>query len=519
MPAGDGPELNARSGETDKRPVRLRFWIGLGAVVLIAAGSIVAAVLLYVDDRHDFDRVQRAHAASSARQTEAMAALSISQLGSVAAFLQAEDSLTQRQYEIIARPLMAEGAMSATAFIERVPHARRAAYERRIGRPIFERRGNRLRRAARRPVYYPITFAVSNFNVAPIGYDLGSDPLRGRHLRRAGELGRPVATPPVRLLFGGLGINVYRPVYRDGAPTDTVAQRRASLKGFAVGAFRARDLAAAAVGSVPDPVDVQIRLGRGAVVGEEVDLDGAARARVAVADQAWILVLDAPGDPSVHVPLMLAAIGISLASLLGALIVIWSRNERMEELQRQASQDPLTGLKNRRRFDEELAAALARSRRDGSVGAVLMIDLDGFKAVNDTHGHTAGDRLICDVAELLRRRTRESDVLARLGGDEFAVILPGAERDEARTVAESICAAIREHPTRHGEPVTASIGVATYGGDPYRTPATVISEADAAMYAAKGAGRDRARVFDPDAAGGATRRPRGAGSSAPGGSA
>ena len=467
-------------------------------MLLIAAGSLTAAALVYIDDRDDFHRMQRAQAAGSARQAEAVAALSIGQLGSVAAFFQAQEEFTPHQYSVIARPLMEEGAMSATAFIERVSHRERAAYERRTGAPIFERRGERMRRAAPRPVYFPVTHAVSNFNVAPVGYDLGGDRVRGRYLRRAADTGRPVATPPVRLLFGGLGINIYRPVYRDGAPTETVAQRRAALIGFAAGVFRARDLAAAAISSVPEPVDVQIRVGR-TVVGEEVELDGAARARLGIANQSWILILNAPGDPTLHVPMMLAAIGISLAALLGALIVIWSRNERMEELQRQASQDPLTGLKNRRRFDEELAAAMARSRRDRSTGAVLMIDLDDFKSVNDTHGHTAGDRLIRDVAELLRRRTRESDVLARLGGDEFAVILPRSDREQARAVAESIAAAIREHPTHHGDRASASIGVTVFGEDPSQSPAAIVSEADTAMYAAKDGGRDGVRVFDPGA--------------------
>lgn len=465
-------------------------------MLLIAVGSLVAAALLYIDDRDDFRRMQQAQAAGSARQAEAVAALSIGQLGSVAAFFQAQETFTSHQYRVIARPLLEEGAMTATAFLERVPAAKRAAYERRTGAPIFERRGRRMLPAAHRPVYFPVTHAVSNFNVAPIGYDPASHPLRGRFLRLAGDSGKPVVTPPVRLLFGGLGINVYRPVYRDGAPTATRAQRRAALIGFAVGAFRARDLAQAAISSVPDPVDVQIRLGR-AVVGEEVELDGAARSRLSIGNQSWILILDAPGDPTLHVPLMLAAIGLSLAALLGALILIWSRNERMEELQRQASQDPLTGLKNRRRFDEELAAAMARARRDGSTGAVLMIDLDGFKSVNDTHGHTAGDRLIQDVAELLRRRTRAGDVLARLGGDEFAVILPRSDREAARTVAESIAAAIREHPTHHGDRVTASIGVALFGDDPARSPAAIVSEADTAMYASKDGGRDQVRVFEP----------------------
>src|SRR6185312_15890740 len=174
-------------------------------------------------------------------------------------------------------------------------------------------------------------------------------------------------------------------------------------------------------------------------------------------------------------------------------------NERMQELQREASLDPLTGLKNRRRFDEDLRTAMARARREHTTGAVLMLDLDDFKHVNDTYGHPAGDRTIKEVADVLRQRTRESDSLARFGGDEFAVVVPRCSPAEARTVAESIASAIREHRPADGEvdPITASVGVAMFGTDPRTSAESVVSEADTAMYAAKDGGRDGVRVFDP----------------------
>ena len=149
--------------------------------------------------------------------------------------------------------------------------------------------------------------------------------------------------------------------------------------------------------------------------------------------------------------MLMAVVGISLAALLGALILVWSRNERMQELQRQAGQDSLTGLKNRRRFEEDLRSEMARSRREGTTGALLMLDLDHFKQVNDSLGHPAGDRVIEEIADVLRRRGRETDVLARLGGDEFAIVLPHCDAAEARVVAEAIATAIREHgPAQDG---------------------------------------------------------------------
>ena len=117
------------------------------------------------------------------------------------------------------------------------------------------------------------------------------------------------------------------------------------------------------------------------------------------------------------------------------------------------------GLFNRRRFEDEVARHGARVNRYGAEGAVLVIDLDGFKFVNDTLGHAAGDRLLMTVASVLRARLRESDVLARLGADEFAVLLPRAGEDEAATVAESLIEALRARadarrgpaPRGHGE--------------------------------------------------------------------
>jgi diguanylate cyclase (GGDEF)-like protein len=480
--------------------MRLRSWIGLAAVVLIAAGSVTAALVVHADDSADFHRNQRNEALRAARQAESAAGLSIGQLASAAAFFQAERTFSEHEFDVVAKPLLQQGALSGTAFVQRVPNSKRAAFERRHGVPIFESGPDGPRKARTRPVYFPIVYAVSGRGLAsPLGYDLGADPERSPFLRRARDRGRPVATPPVQLLLGGVGINVYRPVYRDGAPTATVAQRRAALIGYAAGAFRVRDLAATAISAVPDAVDVQLRVDGKTAVGHQGQLDDAARAPIHIADRTWLLVVRDPNRPDVSLPLLLAVVGIALAALLGSLIFVWSRNERMQELEREAGQDPLTGLKNRRRFEEDLRAAMARGRRERTTGALLMLDLDHFKQVNDSHGHPAGDQVIREVADVLRRRSRESDVLARLGGDEFAVVLPNCSAAEARLAAEAIAAAIRSHrPAGEGvEPLTASVGVAIFGDHPRTSIGSVVSEADTAMYAAKDGGRDGVRVFDP----------------------
>ncbi len=114
------------------------------------------------------------------------------------------------------------------------------------------------------------------------------------------------------------------------------------------------------------------------------------------------------------------------------------------QLQYLADHDALTGMLNRRRFEQELGRELARSSRYGTGGAVLAIDLDHFKYVNDSLGHSVGDELITRVGSIFRDRLRATDVIARLGGDEFAVILPGADEPEAVLVAESLLSSLRD---------------------------------------------------------------------------
>jgi diguanylate cyclase (GGDEF)-like protein/PAS domain S-box-containing protein len=158
-----------------------------------------------------------------------------------------------------------------------------------------------------------------------------------------------------------------------------------------------------------------------------------------------------------------------------------------ERLRHLAEHDPLTGLHNRRLFENRLAAQVGRSRRYGEEAAVLVIDLDGFKQVNDTYGHKAGDDLLKLVATELQRRLRGTDLVARLGGDEFAVLLPHIDREAACSVAEDIRRVIadcRLSVAGKQVGVSTSIGVAAFDQE-VGSDESVLMEADRAMYAAK----------------------------------
>jgi len=174
---------------------------------------------------------------------------------------------------------------------------------------------------------------------------------------------------------------------------------------------------------------------------------------------------------------------------------ITARRVADDDLTRRATQDPLTGLLNRSALRDKLAAALDQARAGGPSTAVLFCDLDGFKAVNDTHGHDTGDRVLAIAAARLAEQVREGDVIARLGGDEFVVLAENATpRDMAgiTQLAERITSSLAGPMVACGIAVnlTVSIGIAVlddHGPD----VETVLRAADAAMYQAKASGRDR----------------------------
>ncbi len=188
-----------------------------------------------------------------------------------------------------------------------------------------------------------------------------------------------------------------------------------------------------------------------------------------------------------------------IEGVLAHLVDISEHKRYQEQLAHLAEHDPLTGLANRRKFDGELTTHLDRCRRYGATGALLMLDLDNFKQVNDTLGHNVGDQLIGSLGAALRQRMRAGDVVARLGGDEFAVLLPQADRAAAEAVAQDVLDLTRGEVRLLNEPLpgelTASIGVVVIE-DSKLSPGEVLSTADLAMYDAKDGGRDRYVVHD-----------------------
>jgi diguanylate cyclase (GGDEF)-like protein len=154
--------------------------------------------------------------------------------------------------------------------------------------------------------------------------------------------------------------------------------------------------------------------------------------------------------------------------------------------------DPLTGLPNRREFNDRLEERMSAWKRRNEVFSLLMLDVDHFKALNDQHGHLAGDQVLATIARVLRGAVRREDIVARFGGEEFAILLPNTSLEQAMLVAEKVREAVANSVVTHNDKailVTASGGLAAI--DVNDTPQSLIQKADAALYAAKASGRNR----------------------------
>jgi diguanylate cyclase (GGDEF)-like protein len=207
-------------------------------------------------------------------------------------------------------------------------------------------------------------------------------------------------------------------------------------------------------------------------------------------EQMGVVIAEWGGDDAARIPTSTVQ-GLAQAAMHTALGL---RNaELLVEVERLATRDSLTGIANRRLFDESLELETARSLRLGAPLSLIVFDIDHFKQINDTFGHLAGDAVLRDLAHSLVAGTKGFDIAARLGGDEFVLLLPGCSRHDAVGVADRV----RREITRHNSvtTVTLSAGVATMP-DNAVDGERLVSAADAALYDAKRRGRDRSHASE-----------------------
>ncbi len=193
--------------------------------------------------------------------------------------------------------------------------------------------------------------------------------------------------------------------------------------------------------------------------------------------------------------LMLVSRDVTERKLAEVALARWQFAQHESELERLAFTDELTGLSNRKQFETTLDSIEQQSRRTGGVFALLYVDLDNFKGINDTFGHSAGDQVLRDVAATLKSRVRETDMVARWGGDEFVILLTNLQHSVlVSEVCEKLIAGVSALKAPSGVPISASIGVALYPAD-----AQTIEElhqcADGALYEAKTAGKNQFKTY------------------------
>ncbi|GAB3185761.1 putative bifunctional diguanylate cyclase/phosphodiesterase [Hydrogenophaga aquatica] len=428
-----------------------------------------------------------------------------------------------------------------------IPHAQRLAYEQGqdgSGMPGIEIKGRdsagRTSRARDAEGYLPLTWVEPlETNRSVLGLDVSVLPATSATVLATMQSRRPEVTEGIRLVQESgeqRGVVMYLAVYEQRDAQDVTNVGTRTLKGVVSAVFRMDDVIHAVLGKLDEDsislclIDPAAPPGNRRLAGkqgcETATAPTAQEQRWAklwplkMGDREWVLRLQAGpafwGAAGQNNALATSVTGLVAVALLGAfLLVITGQGrrtarlveERTQELARSnaslvqlAHFDPLTGMANRTFWMEQAEATLAAAHQNGKNVAVVFLDLDRFKHVNDSLGHSQGDHLLRTVAARMQACLRSRDVLARIGGDEFVVLLPWVKgRDGAAVVAKKITRAlsIPVEMEPHEITVTASLGVALYPDDGH-TAEALLRHADTAMYSVKASGRNNWRFFSPE---------------------
>jgi diguanylate cyclase (GGDEF)-like protein len=450
-----------------------------------------------------------------------------------------------------------------TGWALRVTREGRDDFERSVraeGFPDFEiwerdTQGHRIR-AGDRAEYFPILYPDPvEYTSQILGFDISSESIRADAIKRARASGQPAATPPINLITSAEpdGFMTFVPVYSKGSAEQDVLR---APKGFMYGVFGTAPMIENILGTkaIPSGLDIYFFNPNGnpgsrriywhtslakpspsVVPSEDTLLAGPHwMGGIRIADQEWGAIFIPSEKLGLGArnwqPEAAFTVGLMITGLIVTyLLVSLRRTLRLEHLTaslrkvtddlRQegekvthlAKTDALTGLANRTLFSDQIIAAGARLREDGEKFTVLMLDLDGFKYVNDSLGHGAGDELLSEVARRLKSLLRETDVVARLGGDEFAIIQTGAngQREEAIDLALKVLEAVAKPFDLDGHNVTVgtSIGIALAPENGVE-PGDLMKKADLALYSVKSEGRNNFSLFDEEMSRDATIRHR-----------
>ena len=401
--------------------------------------------------------------------------------------------------------------------VERVPQSRKAAHVAAIRRLGFA--DYSVHPEGERETYAPVIQRESyiHHDHTLLGLDTWDNPERRLAMERACDSGMAAITAKVKLAIdknneGNPGFIMYLPIFAHDQPRNSVKQRRASLIGWVYASFHMRDFMASLYGKQADglafaiyddttPSDAALMYrNRDAATGAMSAIE-----YMVVAGHAWTITLDTQDEfetrfgRDISSSIAVTGIGLSLSMALLAWFMINGRAraimlaaEMTEELRRMARHDSLTGLPNRALFSDHVQSKLAYAKRHHRRFALIFLDLDKFKPINDNYGHHVGDVLLQQVAKRLQNSIRASDTAGRIGGDEFVLLIGElVGPDDAFALAEKIRHEVRFPYCIDGAELTisCSLGVAIYPDDG-TDEITLTKRADEAMYRAKEVGRD-----------------------------
>jgi diguanylate cyclase (GGDEF)-like protein len=479
------------------------------AVVGVAGSVLIATGWQATVNRQRDERLDRGAASRTVAITSALAHYEDA-LQAARSLWMASSHVNRQEFAIFAMTLGLERrypGLEAVGWRERVTADAADEFVRRV-RGDGEH-GFTISPPGRRPVYYVMKYGYPRMLSPQLGRDARAIPSILATLDRARDTGATTlsnqTTLPADMALPAArrpaAYELFVPVYQSGALSSTVTQRRARLLGWASCQFRASDLLRAALATTQQFTGVELHdqeVDRGSLVGSyppgfRADGPNLRTEEFEFGGRRFLLrYAPLPGNPALTertIPARLVfGVGAVVSLLLfGLLWLLAQVGTLYQEVGRLAHTDALTGVANRRAWDDELPVGLAGAARSGQPLAVALIDHDHFKAYNDEHGHQAGDRLLKAAAAAWQGRLRKTDLLARYGGEEFALLLPDCGLDSAMEIAERIRTAQPEG--------TCSIGVAVW--DFREGPAELVARADRALYAAKQGGRDRCRADQP----------------------
>jgi diguanylate cyclase (GGDEF)-like protein len=515
MPHGDTPsKVQSLSRPRGRSRRRLRLWVAVCGVVMIAAtaGSVLAA---RSTAKRDADRsaVEFTTAAAHVASTLQLAIqheedLIFSAVGFVAGTPRATKPEFE-QWAIAVQALRRYPELLGLGQAVIVPRSQLAAFAKRTAPDgsftVFP--------AGDRPFY---CFAANGFSRnAASGFSPGLDlcagqtGVEGLAARDSGnDAYIPFGFGPMTTLI------VLSPVYRDGVQPATVAARRSEFVGWVGTQLLPNVMLERSLAGRSDlAVTFSYAAGASKAVFSSGTMPKAARSVTTDLHNGWTVrtygPIGAVGVFADGVALIVLLGGIALSLVLTALLFVLATGrmralslvrQKTDELRHQALHDTLTDLPNRALIMDRIEHLLARNLRTDKLGAALYVDLDGFKNINDTLGHEAGDRLLEAVAARMIGTLRDADTIGRMGGDEFVILiddvaLPGAPE----MVAERLLEVIRQPFHLAGIPtpmlITASVGIAVGHRE---TPEELLREADLALYQAKSAGKNCYEVFRPE---------------------